>query len=203
MEKYDLKKELKRFYSAKEKPELVDVPEISYLIFTGRGEPGGEAYTEGLGALYAAAYTLKFASKKKGRDFTVMGLEGLWWWDDLNIINLEDAPPRETWNWTSLIAVPDFVTPDLLEELRSELVKKRGKALEKVRLERIHEGLCAQILHLGPYSDEPRSQKTLHGFIAEQGYKLRGRHHEIYMGDPRRTPPEKLKTILRHPVEKA
>jgi len=203
MEKYNLKKELRRFYSAKEKPELVDVPEISYLTFMGRGEPGGEAYNEGLGALYATAYTLKFESKKKGRDFTVMGLEGLWWWDSTNIINLEEAPPRETWNWMSLIAVPEFVTSDKLEELRPELVKKKGKALGKVKLERIHEGLCAQILHIGPYSDEPRSQRKLHGFISELGYRLRGRHHEIYMGDPRKTPPEKLKTILRHPIETA
>ncbi len=203
MEKYDLKKELKRLYSAKEKPEFVNVPEINYLTYTGRGEPGGVAYTEGLGALYAATYTLKFASKKKGRDFTVMGLEGLWWWDDPRIVNLENAPPRDTWNWMSLIAVPDFVTSVMLEEARPEMVKKKGKTLENVRLERINEGLCAQILHIGPYSNEPRSQKALHGFIAEQGYRLRGRHHEIYMGDPRRTPPEKLKTILRHPVEKA
>ncbi len=203
MEKYDLKKELKRLYSAKEKPEFVNVPEINYLTYTGRGEPGGVAYTEGLGALYAATYTLKFASKKKGRDFTIMGLEGLWWWDDPRIVNLEHAPPRDTWNWISLIAVPDFVTSVMLEEARPEMVKKKGKTLENVRLERINEGLCAQILHIGPYSDEPRNQKALHGFIAEQGYKLRGRHHEIYMGDPRRTLPEKLKTILRHPVEKA
>jgi hypothetical protein len=203
MEKYDLKKELKNIYTAKEKPEFVNVPEINYLTYTGRGEPGGVAYTEGLGALYTAAYTLKFASKKKGRDFTVMGLEGLWWWDDLGIVNLEDAPPRDTWNWMSLIAVPDFVTSVMLEDAIPEMIKKKGKTLEKVRFERINEGLCAQILHIGPYSDEPRSQKALHGFIAQQGYRLRGRHHEIYMGDPRRTPPEKLKTILRHPVEKA
>jgi hypothetical protein len=202
MEKYDLKKELKHLFSAKEKPELVNVPEINYLTYTGRGEPGGVAYTEGLSALYAAAYTLKFASKKKGRDFTVMGLEGLWWWDDSGIVNLEDAPPRDTWNWMSLIAVPDFVTSVMLEDAMPEMIKKKGKTLEKVRFERINEGLCAQILHIGPYSDEPRSQKTLHGFIAKQGYRLRGRHHEIYMGDPRKTPSERLKTILRHPVEK-
>ena len=132
-----------------------------------------------------------------------MGLEGLWWWDDPRIVNLEDAPPRNTWNWISLIAVPDFITSVMLENARSEMIKKKGKTLENVRLERINEGLCAQILHIGPYSDEPRSQKALHGFIAEQGCRLRGRHHEIYMGDPRRTQPEKLKTILRHPVEKA
>jgi hypothetical protein len=203
MEKYDLKKELKRFYSAKEKPELINVPEINYLTYTGRGEPGGVAYTEGLGALYAAAYTLKFASKKKGRDFTVMGLEGLWWWEDPGIVNLEDAPPRDTWNWMSLIAVPDFVTSVMLEDAIPEMIKKKGKTLEKVRFERINEGLCAQILHIGPYSDEPRSQKALHGFIAQQGYRLRGRHHEIYMSDPRKTPPERLRTILRHPIEKA
>ncbi len=201
MEKSDLRKELKRLYSPKERPELVDVPELSYLTYTGRGEPGGAAYTESLNALYSSVYTLKFASKKRGRDFTVMTLEGLWWWDDPSVVNLEDAPPRETWNWTSMIVVPDFVTAEMLEEVKPELVEKKGKAVEKVRLERLHEGLCAQILHVGPYSDEPRSMKLLHGFMTERGLRLRGRHHEIYMSDPRRTPPEKWRTILRHPVE--
>jgi hypothetical protein len=203
MDKIDLRKELKGFYSPKEKPEIVDVPEFNYLTYTGRGEPGGEAYSEALNALYAAAYTLKFASKKRGRDFTVMTLEGLWWWDDPGIINLEEAPPRDAWNWTSMILVPDFITATMLEEAKPELVEKKGRAVEKVRLERIHEGLCAQILHVGPYGDEPRSQKVLHGFIEDRGYRLRGRHHEVYMSDPRRTPPEKWRTILRHPIEKA
>ncbi len=201
MEKSDLRKELKRLYSPKERPELVDVPELSYLTYTGRGEPGGAAYTESLNALYSSVYTLKFASKKRGRDFTVMSLEGLWWWDDPGVVNLEDAPPRETWNWTSMIVVPDFVTAEMLEEVKPELVEKKGKAVENVSLERLHEGLCAQILHVGPYSDEPRSMKLLHGFMTERGLRLRGRHHEIYMSDPRRTPPEKWRTILRHPVE--
>lgn len=201
MEKIDLRKELKRLYSPEEKPELVDVPELSYLTYTGRGEPGGAAYTESLNALYSSVYTLKFASKKRGRDFTVMTLEGLWWWDDPGVVNLEDAPPRETWNWTSMIVVPDFVTTEMLEGVKPDLIEKKGKAVERVKLEKPHEGLCAQILHVGPYSDEPRSQKVLHGFIAERGLRLRGRHHEIYMSDPRRTPPEKWRTILRHPVE--
>ncbi len=202
MEKLDLRKELKSLYSPKEKPEIVEVPEFTYLTYMGRGEPGGKAYSEALNALYAAVYTLKFASKKNGRDFSVMTLEGVWWWDDSGIINLEDAPPRDTWNWKSMILVPDFITKAMLEEVKPELMEKKGKAVEKVRLERIHEGLCAQILHIGPYSDEPRSQKVLHGFIEERGYRLRGRHHEIYMSDPRRTPPEKWRTILRHPIEK-
>ncbi|MFA5868405.1 MAG: GyrI-like domain-containing protein [Candidatus Bathyarchaeia archaeon] len=201
MEKSDLRKELKRLYSPKERPELVDVPELSYLTYTGRGEPGGAAYTEALNALYSSVYTLKFASKKRGRDFTVMTLEGLWWWDDPSIVNLADAPPKQPWNWTSMIVVPDFVTAEMLEEVKPDLIKKKGKAVEKVRLERIHEGLCAQILHVGPYSDEPRSVKLLHGFMAERGLKLRGRHHEVYMSDPRRTPPEKWRTIIRLPVE--
>ncbi len=202
MEKIDLRKELKRLYSPKEKPEIVDVPEFSFLTYTGRGEPGGEAYQESIDALYGAAYTLKFASKKMGRDFTVMPLEGLWWWDKPSIVNLADAPLRETWNWTSMILIPDFVTEVMLEEIRPDLFKKKGKRIEKLKLERFHEGPSVQLLHVGPYSDEPRSQKILHSFVKENGYHLRGRHHEIYMSDPRRAPPEKWRTILRHPVEK-
>jgi hypothetical protein len=202
MEKIDLRKELKQFYSPKAKPEIVDIPEFSFLTYTGRGEPGGEAYQESINALYGAAYTLKFASKKEGRDFTVMPLEGLWWWDDPGIFNLDDAPPRETWNWTSMILVPDFVTEVKLDEIRPDLVEKKGKAVERVKLQRIHEGTSVQMLHVGPYSDEPRSQKLIQTFVDENGYCLRGHHHEIYMSDPRRAPPEKWRTILRHPVEK-
>jgi hypothetical protein len=169
---------------------------------TGRGEPGGNSYNEALNALYGAVYTLKFASKKKGNDFTIMPLEGLWWRDDSNIMNLEEAPPRETWNWTSMILVPDSMTPSMFEEIRPELLEKKGKVADRVKLERLNEGLCAQILHIGPYSDEPRSQKVLHGFVEERGYNLRDHHHEIYMSDPRRTPLDKGKTILRQPIEK-
>jgi hypothetical protein len=203
METIDLKKELKRFYTAKTRPEIIDVPEGRFLAFDGRGEPGGEEYTTALNALYGVAYTLKFGLKKRGvADFTVMGLEGLWWWDDPTIVWLEDAPPRETWNWKSMIRMPDLVTEEMAEAAKAEVRGKRGPAADRVKLEPLNEGLSAQILHVGPYSDEPRSQKTLHAFIEELGYGLRGRHHEIYMGDPRRTAPERLKTILRHPVEK-
>ena len=202
MEKIDLRKELKRFYSPKEKPEIVDIPDFSFLTYTGKGEPGGEAYQESINALYGAVYTLKFSSKKAGRDFTVMPLEGIWWLDDPGVVNLDDAPPRETWNWTSMILVPDFVTAGMLDEIKSALVEKKGKAVERVKLERLHEGLTVQMLHVGPYSYEPKSQKLIQAFIEENGYCLRGRHHEIYMSDPRRASPEKWKTILRHPLEK-
>jgi hypothetical protein len=200
VEKTDLRKDLKRFYTAKEKPEIIEVPEFNFLTYTGRGEPGGVDYSEALNALYSSVYTLKFAMKKKGADFTVMTLEGLWWWDNPVIVNLEDAPPRETWNWKSMILVPNTITEEMLVETKSTL-KKKEKPAENVKLERFQEGTSAQILHIGPFSEETRSQKILHNFIAEKGYRLRGRHHEIYLSDPRKSPPEKWRTILRHPVE--
>jgi hypothetical protein len=202
MEKLDLKKELKKYYSPKEKPETVDVPEFSYLTYVGRGEPGGEAYSEALNALYGVAYTLKFASKRQGRDFTVMGLEGQWWWDDPRIFDIANAPPRSEWNWKSMILIPDFVTQKMLEEVKPELVEKKGIAVERVKREKIREGLCVQVLHVGPFSDEPRSIKLMHDYMEEQGLRVSGLHHEIYMSDPRRVAPEKWKTIIRHPVAK-
>ena len=202
MEKIDLKKELKSIYSAREKPEIIDVPEGLFLTYSGRGAPGGKMYIEALNALYSTAYTLKFDQKKMGRDFTVMALEGLWWWDDDKRVNLEEAPPRETWNWTSMIRVPDFVTNEMVEALKPGIIEKKGIEVNRVILDHFHEGLCSQILHIGPYSDESRTQKILHRFIKDQGYMLRGKHHEVYLSDPNRTAPEKLKTILRHPVVK-
>jgi len=203
MEIIDLRKELKRLYTAKTRPELIDIPEGRFLTFNGKGEPGGEEYTAALNALYGVAYTLKFGLKRKGvADFTVMGLEGLWWWDDPSIMRLEDAPPRETWNWKSMIRMPDLITEEMAEAAKDEVRDKRGPTVDRVSLESFNEGLSAQMLHVGPHSDEPRSLKVLHAFVEEQRYRLRGRHHEIYMGDPRRTAPQRLKTILRHPVEK-
>ncbi len=202
MEKIDLRKQFKELYSPREKPEILEIPKFGYITYTGRGEPGGVAYTMALNALYSTIYSLKFASKKQGRDFMVMPLEGLWWWDNPKVVNLEDAPPREMWNWTAMIMVPDFITHEILEKLKAEIAERKENAIKKVRLERFKEGLSAQILHVGKFSDEPRSQKILHGFIKEQGYRLRGTHHEIYLSNPRRTAPEKWKTILRHPVEK-
>ncbi len=197
MVKLDLRKELKRYYTAKKKPEIVDVPPGKFLSMEGRGEPGGEAYAAALNAL---SYTLKFKCKEEGRDFTVMALEGLWWWDDESVFSLSDAPPREEWNWKSMIRQPDFITQDLLDEIRPAVREKRGPAADDVALETFHEGLSAQILHVGPYSEEGPTGERLHTFIEEQGYRMRGRHHEIYLSNPQRAKPENLKTILRQPI---
>jgi hypothetical protein len=202
MSKLDLRKELKRFYTAKRKPELVDVPPGKFLNIVGRGAPDGEAYAAAIQALYGLSYALKFRCKAEGRDFTFIALEGLWWWDDPTIFDLEGAPPREEWNWKSMIRQPDFISPEMLEEVRPEVSEKRGPAVDKVVLETFHEGLCAQIMHLGPYNEEGPTIQLLHDYITEQGYRMRGDHHEIYMSDPRRSKPEKLKTIIRHPIEK-
>ena len=203
MGKLDLRKELKEFYSAKKKPQIIDVPPGNFLTYPGRGAPGGEAYQKAIEALYGSAYTIKFKCKEEDRDFTVMALEGLWWWDDRTAFTLADAPPRETWNWISLIRMPDYVTVELLEELRPVIKEKRGDSVDNVKLEVFHEGLSAQIMHRGPFSEEQPTVDRLNAFIEEQGYKLRGHHHEIYLSDFRRTKPENLKTIIRHPIEKA
>ncbi len=201
MSKLDLRKELKRYYSAKRKPEILDVPPGKFLTYLGRGAPEGEAYQTALTALYGLSYTLKFKSKAEGRDFTVMALEGLWWWDDPTVFDLEDAPPREEWNWKSMIRQPDFITQEKVDEVRPEVREKRGPAVDAVALETFHEGLSAQIMHVGPYSEEGPTGRILHAFIEESGYRMRGRHHEIYLSDPRRSKPENIKTILRQPVE--
>ena len=200
MTKLDLRKELKRYYTAKKKPEMIDVPEGKFLTILGKGDPNGEEYQQAMMALYGVSYTLKFDQKAKGRDYNVMHLEGLWWVDG-GVFDLNDPAPREQWRWKSMIRQPDFITDEMVEEIRPSVREKRGAMVDDVKLESFHEGLCAQVLHVGPYSEEGPTIELLHGFIEESGYKPRGDHHEIYLGDPRRTKPENLKTILRHPVE--
>jgi hypothetical protein len=201
MSKLDLRKELKQYYTAKKRPEVIDVPPGNFLTIVGRGEPGGEAYAAAIQALYGMSFTLKFKSKAEGLDFTVMALEGLWWWDDRRVFDLEGAPPRDEWNWKSMMRQPDFITKEMVDEVRPEVREKRGPAVDEVALETFHEGLSAQILHRGPYSEEGPTVLRLHEFIEESGYKMRGRHHEIYLSDPRRSKPENIKTIIRQPIE--
>lgn len=199
-EKVDLKKELKAFYTSPTQPTLVDVPAGWFLTYEGEGAPGDEGYTGSLGALYAVAYTLKFASKGRGKDFVVMPLETLWWAEEGKPFR-EDAPP-ETWGWKSLLRVPDFVTSEHLEEAREEAVAKRGlQEAHAVRLERLEEGPSAQVLHVGSYAEERPTIDRLHAFIRDEGLRPRGVHHEIYLSDPNRTAPENLKTLIRQPVE--
>ena len=183
---------------------VVEVPQLSFLMVDGSGDPEtSQAFEEAIQAVYSAAYTLKFTLKKTDpeREFKVTPLEGLWWTGD-------DAPSmdelrreRDAWNWTLMSAVPDTVTASEVAAALEQAARKRElPAAARLRLERFEEGLAVQTLHLGPYSEEAPTIERLHAFAAEQGYELRGRHHEIYLGDPRRSAPEKLKTIVRHPV---
>ena len=201
MTKLDLRKELKRYYTAKRKPELIDVPEGKFLTILGKGDPNGEEYQRAMMALYGVSYTLKFDRKAEGRDYNVMHLEGLWWVDG-GVFDLNDPAPREQWRWKSMIRQPDFITDEMVEEVRPGVWEKRGPKVDEVKLESFHEGLSAQVMHVGPYSEEGPTIQLLHDYITEQGYRMRGDHHEIYMNDPRRSKPEKLKTIIRHQIEK-
>jgi hypothetical protein len=202
MEKLDLKKTLKHLYKAGTEPALLDIPVMKYLMIDGTGNPNtSPEYQEALQALYSVAYTLKFKVKKEmGLDFGVMGLEGLWWMDNMADFSLER---KDDWKWTMMILQPDFVTAELVTTATGDAVKKKGlAALERIRFEPYDEGLCAQILHLGPYATEAPTIQRLHDFIHSSGCTRTGKHHEIYLSDPRRGDPAKIKTIIRQPVKK-
>jgi hypothetical protein len=198
--KLDLSKELKECYKAKKKPDTVYVPEGRFLSILGQGDPNGEEYQHAIQALYAWAYTLKFHYKAQDLDFKVMPLEGLWWVTD-GIFDINNPSPRENWRWRSMIRVPDFVEDQAMNELLPGLVEKKGGVVDKVTLFTYHEGISAQVMHLGPYSEEASTINMLHEWVEKQGYRLRGDHHEIYLSDPRRAAPEKMKTIIRHPLD--
>ena len=197
----DLKRELHGLYSAKREPALVDVPDLPFLMIDGRGDPNtAPAYADAVQALYSVAYTIRFALKRRpdAVDAPVMPLEGLWWMPDMATFSTED---KSQWNWTMMIVVPEQVTAQVVEGARSAAATKKPLAsLGRVRRERYAEGRCAQVLHVGPYSAEGPTVAALHAFIAEHGYVLVGKHHEIYLSDPRRSAPEKLRTIVRQPV---
>lgn len=203
MKKIDHKKELKHLYrpSAKE-VSVVDVPPMSFLMIGGQGDPNtSEAYKEAIGALYAVSYTLKFMVKKSEAeiDYKVMPLEGLWWMEDMSQFSVED---KGAWKWTAMIMQPDFVTMELVEAAKEQAQKKKGlAAISQITFEVFHEGRAAQIMHIGPYAEEAPTIKKLHEFIAARGGRRAGKHHEIYLSDPNRTVPEKLKTIIRQPFE--
>lgn len=203
MPKLDLKKEFKQLYAPSLKEVvLVDVPEMTYLSVDGKGDPNtSQEYIDAIEALYSVAYTLKFMLKNNDAalDFAVMPLEGLWWVDDMRQFSEAD---KGAWKWTAMIAQPDFVSKEHFEQARTEVRKKKELAsIDIVRLERYHEGLSAQIMYIGPYADEGPTIERIHAFIEEQGRERRGKHHEIYLSDPRRTAAEKLKTVIRQPVE--
>ncbi|HKJ25994.1 MAG TPA: GyrI-like domain-containing protein [Anaerolineales bacterium] len=206
MDKVDFKKELKHLYRPGKKDfEVVDVPRMQFLMVDGHGNPNtAEEYQQALEALYPVAYKLKFMSKKElERDYVVPPLEGLWWAENMD--SFTAARDKDQWDWTMMIMTPDWITETFFQE-SVEMVAK-GKeppaALEKVRLESYAEGLSAQILHIGSYDDEGPTLLRLHQtWLPENGYTERGKHHEIYLSDPRRVAPEKLKTVLRQPVKR-
>ena len=207
MAKLDLKKQFAHLYKASAKaPAMVDVPAMNFLMVDGAGDPNtAPGFQAAIETLYGLSYTLKFGLKKRGgTDYTVMGLEGLWWAEGKESGAAFIAGERDKWKWTLMIMQPDFVTAAMVEEAREELRRRspRRPAIDRARLERLQEGLSAQVLHVGPYSEEHATVERLHAFIAEGGYRLAGKHHEMYMNDPRRTAPAKLKTILRQPVGK-
>jgi hypothetical protein len=199
--KIDLRKDLKHLYNSSSKQiTIVDVPEMNFLMVDGQGDPNtSAAYRNAVEALFAVSYALKFMIKKSESpvDYAVMPLEGLWWVDDMARFSLND---KAAWKWTSMIMQPEYVAADLFQQaLRQVKKKKNSLAFSGMRFECFHEGQAAQILYSGSYADEGPTIERIHRFIAEQGHRLRGRHHEIYLSDPRRTAPAKLKTIIRQP----
>lgn len=200
MEKIDLKKTFKDFYKVSAtKVAFLTVPPIKFLMINGSGAPAGEEYMHAVPALYSLAYTMKFMVKKDGVDYMVMPLEGLWWAEDMAAFT---EGRQAEWEWIAMIATPDFVTGEQVEAAREAVKQKKGNmpGLDAIRLEVFEEGLSAQITHLGSYDSEGPTIERLHNAIKENGYSLRGRHHEIYLNDPSRTAIEKVKTIIRQPV---
>jgi hypothetical protein len=214
MKLLDLRKQYKDLYkpSAK-KVVLVQVPRLQFAMIDGAIEKGEEpgtspAFREATMALYGLSYTLKFTSKLRKKnpiDYPVMALEGLWWVEDGHF----DITVKDNWHYTVMMLQPEHITQEMFEMARDQVHKKRGDspALSKARLEHFEEGLCVQVMHIGPYATEPATIELMKEFISENGYRdligLGGKHHEIYLGDPRKADPAKLKTVLRHPIEKA
>lgn len=203
MAKIDYKKEYGDWYTAStSQPKWVQVPPLNYLMIDGHGDPNSAPeYQQAVEALYSLAYALKFKIKKgeTGLDYGVLPLEGLWWIPDMSQFT---QTSKADWLWTMMILQPPFVTSQLVASVLPEVKRKKYlPGLERIRFESYPEGQAAQIMHLGPYSEEAPSIEKLHTFIQTQGCVLRGKHHEIYLGDPRLSSPEKLRTILRQPVD--
>lgn len=207
MKKLDLRKQFKELYTPPSKHVVaVNVPKFQFLMIDGKGDPNtAQSYQDALAALYGVAYTLKFMIKKENAiDYPVMALEGLWWVQGVEEFSMKQLMQhRDEWEWTMMIMQPDFITPTLVKRAIAEVKKKRGDlpVLAKIRLASLRENKCAQVMHIGPYSAEAPNIERLHAFIREAGHELCGKHHEIYLGDPRRTKPEKLKTVLRQPYK--
>lgn len=205
MTKIDFTKEYKHLYQPKPKVfTVVEVPTFSFLMVDGHGDPNQSAeYTHAVEALYALAYRIKFISKQElNRDYVVPPLEGLWWAEDMTTFTT--ARDKSQWDWTMMIMLPDWISRDIYERALAEVAAKKGKELPKlsqVRNEQYSEGLAVQTMHIGSYDEEGPVLAQLHNeWMPNEGYTFNGKHHEIYLSDPRRVAPEKLKTVLRQPI---
>ena len=204
MEKFDLKKTLPNYFKAQSgKFSVVNIPKSHYLMVDGKGDPNtAPEYVEAIELLYGVSYTLKFLSKKEaGVDYVVPPLEGLWWAKDVNTFENRE---KSKWSWTMMIMVPNEVSKFFVNSaIKSFEEKKPATDTSKLRFDSLNERTSVQVLHVGSYDEEGPILSRLHNeFMPENGYEFNGKHHEIYLGDPRKTEPSKLKTILRQPVRK-
>jgi len=197
--KLDLYAKHKDEYAATGEPALVTVKSARYLGIHGKGEPGGDAFQAAVGALYNVAFTVKMARKFAGRDYAVSKLEGLWWVRQKGADFMRE--PKSTWQWQLLIRVPDWIQAREVGAAAEGLVKKgKSRQVQDVELVVLNEGRVVQMLHVGSYDEEPRTVRRMSSFASEHQLAFHGKHHEIYLSDPRRVSPDKLRTILRHPV---
>ena len=208
---FDYKKEYKEFYMPKDKPGIVEVPSMNYIAVRGKGDPNAEGseYKESIGLLYGIAFTIKMSKKGNYQidgyfDYVVPPLEGFWWQDGVTGV---DYAHKENFEFISVIRLPDFVTKEDFDWAVAEATKKKKTDFSKVEFLAYDEGLCVQCMHMGPYDDEPATVALMHEYMAAEGYELdisdRRLHHEIYVSDVRKTAPEKLRTVIRHPVKGA
>jgi hypothetical protein len=206
---FDFKKEYKEFYLPKQTPSIVNVPKMNYIAVRGKGNPNDEdgAYKQAIGLLYGIAFTIKMSKKGNHQidgyfDYVVPPLEGFWWQEGVIGVNYAD---KDSFQWISVIRLPDFVTEDDFRWALKEASAKKKQDFSKVEFFSYDEGICVQCMHIGPYDDEPATVLKMHEFMEQEGYELditdRRMHHEIYLSDARKTAPEKLRTVIRHPIK--
>lgn len=207
---FDLKMEFKEYYQPKNKPEIVNIPSINYLAVRGSGDPNDETgdYKKALESLYAVAYTLRMSYKTDYKingfyEYIVPPLEGFWWQDGTDGVNYAD---KTSFNWISVMRLPDFISGKDIEWAVRTATKKKKTDCSQVKFLTVNEGLCVQIMHIGPYDNEPVTVKLMDDYLAQNGYEndlnSERMHHEIYLSDPRKCLPEKMKTVIRHPVKR-